>query len=63
MFFSDIEILGFPSGQVIKVNSAFIQTLYSYGYILKKPEYGWTFKDEDEHKIKKIMENKNICVF
>jgi len=63
MLFPEIEILGFPSGQLIKVNTAFLQTLYAYGLILKTPDYGWTFKDENEHKIKKIIERKDICVF
>jgi len=57
-----IELTGIPSGQVITIYSAFIQILYSYGFILKHPDYGWTFKDEDVHKIKKILES-NICVF
>lgn len=59
----ETELLGFPSGQVIKVNSAFLQTLYAYGFILKNPDYGWTFHDEDEHRIIKISQQKDICVF
>jgi hypothetical protein len=57
-----VDLIGFPSGQVITIYSAFIQFLYSYGFILKHPDYGWTFKDEDEHRIRKIVES-NICLF
>jgi hypothetical protein len=62
-FSLEIEIIGFPSGQIIKVHTAFLQTLFAYGFILKTPEYGWTFQDEDEHRIMKIIEQKDICVF
>lgn len=58
----EVELLGFPSGQVIIAYSAFIQPLYSYGFILKDPKYGWTFRDEDEHRIKKIINRRDLCL-
>ena len=58
----EVELTGFPSGQVISVYSAFVQTLYTYGFILKHPVYGWTFDDENYHRIKKIINKRDLSL-
>jgi hypothetical protein len=59
----ETELIGLPSGQVIYIYSAFIPILYNYGFILYHPDYNWTFKDEDEHRIIKIINKRDICLF
>ena len=55
----EVELLGFPSGQIITTCSDLVQTLYEYGFILKHPAFEWIFDDENEHKIKKIINKKD----
>ncbi len=59
----EVELTGLPSGQVIYIYSAYLPILYNYGYILYHPDYFWTFKDEDEHRIQKIIQKRDICLF
>jgi hypothetical protein len=56
----ETELTGLPSGQVIYVYNAFIPTLYNYGLILYRPELCWTFKDEDEYRIQKIINRRDL---
>lgn len=55
-----LELIGLPSGQVLKIYSAFIQILYYQNLIMKNPKLGWTFRDDDENRIKMIMKSKNL---
>ena len=59
----DIELVGLPSGQVIYANYAFIPTLFTYGLILYHDDMYWTFEDDNEYKINKILKNRDICLF
>jgi hypothetical protein len=59
----ETELIGLPSGQVLGVYSAFIPTLYAYGFILFDPKLDtWTFKDENEANIKVILRRRDLCL-
>ena len=54
------ELVGMPSGQVIYAHNAYISILYNYGLIIYRPDLCWTFNDEDEYRIQKIINKRDI---
>ena len=59
----EVELIGMPSGQVLTVNTIFIQILYNYNLIRFDKKLGWAFLDADEEEIKEILNKKDINVF
>jgi len=56
------EITSLPGGEVLYIHPVYISVLYNQGLILYRLDLGWTYNDEDEHRIKKILRHKDICL-